>query len=103
MEPAEQIQIDADARITVPENVVFRHFAAETVILNLATGRYHGLNPSGGAMLEALQRQGTIRASVPEIAERFAQPEDRIERDMLTLCRDLSERGLIVSTSGDGS
>ncbi|MDX6726492.1 MAG: hypothetical protein QOK49_1297, partial [Baekduia sp.] len=64
----------------------------------------HGLNPSGGAMLEALQREGTIRASVPEIAERFGQPEERIEQDMLTLCRDLGERGLIaLGPGGDGS
>ena len=99
----EQTHLTADARISVPENIVFRHFAAETVILNLATGRYHGLNPTGGAMLEALQRQGSVRASVPEIAERFGQSEERIEQDMLTLCRDLAERGLIEAAPGDAS
>ena len=42
------------ARPAVPDHVVYREFVNETVVLNLETGTYHGLNPSGGRMLEAL-------------------------------------------------
>ena len=33
-----------DSRVVVPENVVLRAFEAQTLLLNLDTGTYHGLN-----------------------------------------------------------
>lgn len=36
------------ARPPVPDHVVYRAFVDETVVLNLDTGRYHGLNAVGG-------------------------------------------------------
>jgi hypothetical protein len=85
-----------DAPVRIPEQIVFRHFAAETVILNLTTGKYHGLNPTGGTMMETLQKLGTIRASIPELARTFGQPEKRIEQDLVGLCRDLIDRNLLA-------
>ena len=41
-----------DAHASVPQHVVYRRFAAETVVLNLETGTYHGLNATGARMLE---------------------------------------------------
>ena len=35
------------ASIVFPQHVVHREFAKETVILNLQSGMYHGLNPTG--------------------------------------------------------
>ena len=42
------------SRARLPQHVVHRSFVAETVVLNLRTGKYHGLNPTAGRMLEAL-------------------------------------------------
>ena len=38
----------ASAQVSLAPDVVYRTFATETVILNLQTGRYHGLNKTGG-------------------------------------------------------
>jgi len=49
------------ACLRLPEHVVHRSFVAETVVLNLQTGRYHGLNPVGGRMLDALNGASSVR------------------------------------------
>jgi hypothetical protein len=83
------------ASVTVPQHVVYRSFPTETVLLNLQTGTYHGLNPIGGRMLEALERADTVRAAAAELAERYAQSQATIEGDLCELCAALQERGLI--------
>jgi hypothetical protein len=84
-----------DTRITVPEHVVYRNFVEETVVLNLQTGNYHGLNPTGGTMLDVLQRSATVRDALTELVESYQQPQDVIERDLLEFCDELLSRGLI--------
>ena len=88
------------ASVTVPQHVVHRSFPAETVVLNLQTGTYHGLNPAGGSMLEALERAPSVRAAATVVAERYGQPRDEIEQDLCELCEALHERGLIEIDGG---
>ena len=59
------------ARVRLPQHVVHRSFVAETVVLNLRTGKYHGLNPTAGKMLEALDAAPTVGAAVPVLARRI--------------------------------
>ena len=44
--PSDTIPTPAALSARIPQHVVFRGFATETVVLNLETGKYHGLNPS---------------------------------------------------------
>jgi hypothetical protein len=91
--PSDQALLRSRARL--PQHVVHRSFVAETVALNLRSGQYHGLNPTAGRMLEALESAETIEAAVPGLAEEFGVDADQIQRDLLVLCRGLLERGLI--------
>jgi len=79
----------------LPEHVVHRAFAAETVVLNLDTGKYHGLNPVAGRMLAVLEQVGTVQDAARQLAVEYDQPLDTIEEDLCELCRDLLQRGLI--------
>lgn len=83
------------ASVTVPQHVVHRSFPAETVVLNLQTGTYHGLNPTAGAMFQALERTRSVPAAAALIAERYDRPRDAIEQDLCELCEALHERGLV--------
>lgn len=89
------------ARVRLPQHVACRSFVAETVVLNLQTGQYHGLNPTAGRMLKALQGAPTVSAAVPELAGEYGVERDQIECDLLALARGLLERGLI-ETVDDG-
>ena len=90
-----------DLTVRVPDHVVHRAFVAETVVLNLQTGRYHGLNPSAGRMLAVLETEGKIRDAAGTLAEEYDQPLDLIERDLAQLCRQLLERKLIKFSGED--
>jgi Coenzyme PQQ synthesis protein D (PqqD) len=83
------------ARARLPQHVVHRSFVAETVVLNLRTGKYHGLNPTAGRMLEALEAAPSVGAAVPELAGEYGLEQEQIQSDLLVLTRGLLERGLI--------
>lgn len=89
------------ARVRLPQHVVHRNFVAETVVLNLQTGQYHGLNPTAGRMLEALQEAPTVGATVASLAEEYDVEREQIELDLLALTRGLLERGLIETVDDD--
>jgi hypothetical protein len=85
-----------NSKATVPEHVVFRVFEAETLLLNLETGQYHGLNSTGGRMLELLsETDGKVRESVERLATEYEIEVDSIETDMADFCLALEERGLL--------
>ena len=44
--------------------VAVRRFPEETVMLNLVTGNYHGLDAMGGAFLEALQASADVGSAL---------------------------------------
>jgi hypothetical protein len=90
------------ARVRVPEHVVYRDFGGETVILNLDSGVYHGLNPTAAAMLKTAGESDSVGAAADMLAGEFGQPRDVIEPDLLELCHALEERGLIERDGGDG-
>lgn len=90
-----------DACLRLPEQVVHRTFVAETVLLNLQTGNYHGLNPVGGVMLEAVNTEPSVRRAAELVAEKYGEDPERVEADLLELCHSLLQRGLmeVVETS----
>lgn len=84
------------ARVTVPDAVVYRSFAQETVVLNLETGLYHGLNPTAGLMLDALVDADSVGAAAEQVAVAHGWPLARVQRDLCTLCDALNERRLLT-------
>lgn len=84
------------SRTRVPQNVVYRVFAKETVILNLESGLYHGVNPTGGRMLEVLEKGATLRECAATLAAEFGVPAEELEVDVCEFCSGLAERGLLI-------
>jgi len=95
--PSDQELLASQARL--PQHVVHRGFVAETVVLNLRTGKYHGLNSTAGKMLDALEEAPTVGDAVPGLAEEFEVERPQVEGDLIVLCRGLLERGLIEVSS----
>jgi hypothetical protein len=89
------------ARARLPQHVVHRSFVSETVVLNLRTGKYHGLNPTAGKMLEALEAAPTVGDAVPVLVGEYGLELEQIQSDLLALTRGLLERGLIVTADDD--
>ena len=87
-------------RVTIPQHVVFRTFVEETVVLNLESGRYHGLNPTAGRMLELLGELGDVDAVAARVADETGESPSRVADDLREFCSSLAERGLIEVESG---
>lgn len=91
------------ARLRLPQHVVHRNFVAETVVLNLQTGKYHGLNPMAGRMLDVLDEAPSVRDAARLIADEYGQDQKSVEADLIVFCRDLLERKLVeVVVDGPG-
>jgi hypothetical protein len=86
--------------MVVPQHVVYRAFATETVMLNLKTGMYHGLNPTGARMLHALERSATVGDAAADLAVEYGIGQQEIEDDLCDLCSQLLERGLLEPNDG---
>jgi hypothetical protein len=90
-------------RVRVPAHVVFKPFPAETVVLDLKSGLYHGLNPTGGRMLDVLSKASSIREAGVTLALEYGVELARVERDIMALCDGLVERGLIEYEEADSA
>jgi len=88
------------ARVAIPQTVVYRTFVHETIVLNLETGLYHGLNSTGGKMLDTLSAVGVIGDAARALATEFAVPLEEIQQDLSFFCQELISRGLLVIESG---
>jgi hypothetical protein len=91
--PANRSLLDEQAR--VPQHVVYRDFVNETVVLNLQTGTYHGLNPTAGRMLQAIERADTLRDAAARLAADYAWDLPTLEVDLIELCETLISGGLL--------
>ena len=79
----------------IPAQVMARQVGDETVILDLASGTYFGLDPVG-ARIWQLMTEGQTLAQVCEtmLAEYEVSRED-IERDVLALVQTLADKQLV--------
>lgn len=84
------------SRVRVPDDVVFRSFVQETVVLNLADGKYHSVNATGGRMLDTLSQVGSVRQAATLLAKEYGCERSGVEEDLLEFCELLFDRGLLV-------
>ncbi len=82
-------------RARVPDHVVHRAFDEKTVLLNLRSGQYHGLNRTAARMLELLEESGDLSQVAERMAAEYGRPQEEISGDLVELCASLAERGLI--------
>ena len=87
--------------VHVPDHVVYRDFAEQTVALNLQTGRYHGLNATAGAMLAALRDAPSVAAAAKRLAPEWDVSEDVLLGDLVDLCDWLEQRGLLETRAAE--
>jgi hypothetical protein len=82
--------------LRVPPHVVVREFPAETVLLNIRTGQYHGLDPVAGRMLEAIGSTGSLAEALDTLRETFPSVDREIlGADLERFSEDLLARGLL--------
>ena len=77
------------------EGVVLRAFSDETIVLNLQAGQYHALNLTAARMVEIILEADDLDRAVETLTAEFDAPPDDIRTDLLKLCEQLEQRGLL--------
>jgi hypothetical protein len=75
---------------------VFRELDGEAVLLNLASGMYFGLDGTGTRIWQLIDQHGQLADVLAALCEEFDAPRDAMERDLLNLASELSDKGLLM-------
>lgn len=82
-------------KANVPQHVVYRNLVSETVVLNVETGIYYGLNTTAGRMLEVLDREPDVETALAVLVAEFDAAEATLREDLMALISDLTQNGLL--------
>lgn len=82
-------------KATIPAQVMAREVGNETVILDLASGTYFGLDPVGAQIWQLMAEDKTLAEVCEAMLATYEVSREDIERDVLKLAQDLSEKRLI--------
>ena len=82
-------------RLRVPDEVAIRKIDNDTVLLNLQTGTYFGLDAVGSRLLELLEQNGELAAAHRAMLEEFDVAPEILEADLLRLSQEMSSKGLL--------
>ena len=81
--------------ITIPAQVMARQVGEETVILDLASGTYFGLDPVGSRIWTLLSEGKTLGETCDAMLDEFEVERGHLERDVADLLDKLAGQGLI--------
>jgi hypothetical protein len=71
--------------LRIPDNVATRTIGNETVLLNLDTGTYFGLDAVGSRFIELLESNGTLAVVHRLMLDEFDVKPEVLEADLLRL------------------
>ena len=85
-------------RVAVPDGVLISHLQEESVILNLESERYFGLDDVGTRFLTVLTSSDSIEAAYETLSLEYDVDPQVLRRDLLVLVENLVDQGLLIRT-----
>jgi Coenzyme PQQ synthesis protein D (PqqD) len=84
-------------RLRIADDVVFRDLAGESVLLDLGTGTYFGLDAVGTRLWHLLKEQGSTAAAIATLQREYDVDERRLQQDVEVLISRLLAKGLLTT------
>jgi hypothetical protein len=84
-------------RLRIADDVVFRDLAGESVLLNLSTGTYFGLDAVGTRLWHLLKEQGSAAAAIATLQSEYDVDERRLRQDVEALISRLLAKELLTT------
>ena len=81
-------------RVRVPDDVLLSNLQEESVILNLDSERYYGLDDVGTRFLSVLNTSDSIEAAYEKLIQEYDVDEEVLRKDLLTLVENLLAQGI---------
>jgi hypothetical protein len=82
-------------RAVIPSHVLVRHLDGESVLLNLETEKYFGLDATGTRMWELVTNSPTIELAYGQLVEEFEVEPEILRNHLEDLLSELRENGLL--------
>ena len=83
-------------KITISDQALSQEVNGETVILDLNSESYFGLDEVGTRIWQLLQEHGDVQKTFDTMLEEFDVDADTLAEDMRKLLDDLEEKELII-------
>ena len=93
--PTLEIEMQLDAKLSIPLQVMSRLVGDETVILDLSSGIYFGLDGVGKRIWEAVAEGLSLDETASVITSEFDVDEAQAQADVIEFAGNLVERGLL--------
>ena len=87
--------ITFDSRVQVPADVLVSELDGESVILNLKTESYFGLDEVGARMWTVVTGSDSIQAGYEKLTDEYGVDPERLRKDLTALLEQLVEQGLL--------
>lgn len=81
--------------VSIPPQVMARTVGEETVLLDLASGTYFGLDPVSTRIWHLLSEGNTVAAVCDNMLTEFDVTRDTLEADVMRLLGELRDKGLV--------
>ena len=85
-------------RVKVPDDVLISGLQNESVILNLDSERYFGLDDVGTRMMSVLTSADSIQAAYETLLEEYDVEDEVLRRDLISIIEQLVEQGVAEIT-----
>ena len=82
-------------RVRIPDDVLISRLQEESVILNLDSERYYGLDDVGTRFLSVLTTSSSIDAAYHLLAEEYDVDREVLREDLEALIQNLLQQGII--------
>jgi coenzyme PQQ synthesis protein D (PqqD) len=89
------MQISFSDRVRVPDDVLVSHLQEESVILNLDSERYYGLDDVGTRILSVLANSDSIEAAYQSLLAEYDVDENVLRQDLIALVENLVQQGIV--------
>ena len=85
-------------RVTVPDDVLISKLQEESVILNLDSERYYGLDDVGTRFLSVLTTSDSIETAYERLRHEYDVDPQVLRADLIALIENLIDQGLLIRT-----
>ena len=83
-------------RVRVPDDVLISNLQEESVILNLDSERYYGLDNVGTRFLSVLNTADSVEAAYELLRDEYDIDAQELRHDLLELVEDLVGQGILI-------
>jgi len=89
------MSISFTERLILPEDVLISDIEGESVLLNVNSERYFGLDEVGTRMLSVLTASNSIQTAYEALLEEYEVEDEKLRHDLADLVDRLVDQGLL--------